>query len=201
MLWLCFDLVTAGDPFYSFVATHNRVETLERQTGPVELVVGGPHRLAEDMADSGVLAAAVGLAFALLRFRRRSLIGVVAVFLAGAAFAILACAGLAVISRYLMLFSALLCVFAAVAVLGWRLLPRDDPWRRFWIGAALVVTLAFVAEAPRSTTTSNPNATSWSTRAFSSRICTASPRTEPSTRAAALSPSPATEPSRASPPG
>jgi hypothetical protein len=149
VLWLCFDLVTAGDPFYSFVATHNRVETLERQTGPVELVVGGPHRLAEAMADSGVLAAAVGLAFALVRFRRRSLIGVAAVFLAGAAFAILACAGLAVISRYLMLVSALLCVFAAVAVLGWRLLPRDDPWRRFWIGAALVVTLAFVVEAPR----------------------------------------------------
>jgi hypothetical protein len=149
VLWVCFDLVTTGDPFYSFVATHSRVQALERQTGPVELVVGGPHRLTEAMAEAGVLAAAVGLAFALLRFRRRSLIGVVAVFLAGAAFAILACAGLAVISRYLMLVSALLCVFAAVALLGWRLLPRDDPWRRFWIGAALVVILAFVVEAPQ----------------------------------------------------
>jgi 4-amino-4-deoxy-L-arabinose transferase-like glycosyltransferase len=149
VLWLCFDLVTAGEPFYSFVATQNRVEALERQTGPVELVVGGPHRLTEVMAESGVLAAAVGLALALLRFRRRSLVGIVAVFLAGAAFAILACAGLSVISRYLMLLSALLCVFAAVALLGWRLLPRDDPWRRFWIGAALVVALAFIVEAPQ----------------------------------------------------
>jgi hypothetical protein len=48
-----------------------------------------------------------------------------------------------------MLVSSLLCVFAAVALLGWRMLPRDDPWRRFWIGAALVVILAFVVEAPQ----------------------------------------------------
>ena len=68
----------------------------------------------------------LGLAF----MRRRSLIGVVAAVLAGAAFAILACAGLAIIPRYTMLASAVLCVFCAAALLGWRLLPTEPSLAR-----------------------------------------------------------------------
>ena len=42
----------------------------------------------------------------------------------------LACAGLAIIPRYTMLAAAVLAVFAALGLLGWRLLDRGHPWRR-----------------------------------------------------------------------
>ena len=47
--------------------------------------------------------------------------------LALGAFAVLACAGLAIIPRYTMLAAAVLAVFAALALLGWRLLDRTIP--------------------------------------------------------------------------
>jgi hypothetical protein len=149
LIWFFFDLITAGDGLYSFTATHDRVQALERPTGPVELVVGGPHRLTEVLAEPGVIGAALGLVLALVWFRRRSLIGVVALLMAGAAFAVLASIGLAVISRYLMLTSAILCVFCAAALLGWRLLPAADPWRRRWLAIAVLLALIFVVQAPR----------------------------------------------------
>ena len=59
--------------------------------------------------------------------------GIAAAALALVAFAILACAGLAIIPRYTMLAASILAVFAAVALLGWRLLER---------GASLAAALA-----------------------------------------------------------
>jgi hypothetical protein len=142
-------LITAGEPLYSFTATRDRVDTLERQTGALDLVRDGPHRLADVMQPAGLLAAGAGLFLGLLLMRKRVVTGLAATLLAGAAFAFLACAGLAVIARYTMLASAILCVFAALALLGWRLLDRGDPWRRRWqLVAALLALLALVG-APR----------------------------------------------------
>jgi len=53
-----------------------------------------------------------------------------------------------VIARYLMLTSALLCIFSAVALLGWRLLPAADPWRRRWLAIAVVLAGFFAVEGP-----------------------------------------------------
>jgi hypothetical protein len=78
----------------------------------------------------------------------RAAIGIVAAVLALAAFAVLATAGLAIIPRYTMLAAAILAVFAALALLGWRLLGPDDPWRRPWQALAAVVALMFVAWGP-----------------------------------------------------
>jgi hypothetical protein len=97
----------------------------------------------------GLIGAAAGIALGLAFLRRRALIGVASAVLAGSAFAVLACAGLAIISRYTMLASALLCVFCALALLGWRLLPAGHPWRRRWQMIAAAVALAFVVQAPR----------------------------------------------------
>jgi hypothetical protein len=149
LLWGFFDLITAGDPLYSFTGTRDTVETLERKTGPVDLVLYGPRRLGEVMQIPGLLGAAAGMVLGLAFLRQRSLIGVVAAVLGGAAFAILASAGLAVIPRYTMLASAVLCVFAALALLGWRLLPGGHPWRRRWQLIAALVALAFVVQAPQ----------------------------------------------------
>jgi hypothetical protein len=149
LLWASFDLITTGDPLYSRSATRGRVESLERQTGPVDLVLYGPRRLAEVMEIPGLIAAAAGMALGLALMRRRALIGVFAAVLAGAAFAILASAGFSIISRYTMLASAVLCVFGAAALLGWRLLAADDRWRRRWQLIAATIAVIFVVQAPQ----------------------------------------------------
>jgi len=146
--WALFDWITAGSPTYSFTGTRETVDTLARQTGPVDLVLYGPRRLGEVLQWPGMVGAAGGVAFGLATLRRRAAIGVAAAALALAAFALLACAGLAIIPRYTMLAAAVLAVFAALALLGWRLLEPGHPWRRAWQAFAAVVAVMFVVWAP-----------------------------------------------------
>ncbi|HEX6228233.1 MAG TPA: hypothetical protein VFZ41_02090, partial [Solirubrobacterales bacterium] len=148
ILWALFDWITAGSPTHSFTGTRETVETLERQTGPIDLVLYGPRRLGEVLQWPGMVGAAGGIVLGLALLRRRSEVGVAAAVLALAAFAILACAGLAVIPRYTMLAAAVLAVFAALALLGWRLLDADHPRRRAWQGFAAVVAAMFVIWGP-----------------------------------------------------
>lgn len=149
LAWALFDLVTAGDPLYSFTGTRDTVETLERETGFVDFFLYGPRRLGEVMQIPGLFGAAAGMLLGLAFLRRRSLLGVAAAVLAGAAFGILATAGLAILPRYTMLASAVLCVFCAAALLGWRLLPSDHPWRRRWQLVGAVTAVLFVVQAPQ----------------------------------------------------
>jgi hypothetical protein len=146
--WALFDWITAGSPTYSFTGTRETVETLARQTGPIDLVLYGPRRLGEVLQWPGMVGAAGGVILGLAFLRRRAEIGVAATALALAAFAVLAGAGLAIIPRYTMLAAAVLAVFVAVALLGWRLLEPGQPWRRAWQALAAVVALMFVAWGP-----------------------------------------------------
>jgi hypothetical protein len=161
ILWALFDWVTAGSPTYSFTGTQQTVETLARKTGPVDLVLYGPRALGEVMQWPGMVGALGGVAFAaaILLSRRRSplftayspynlAIGLVAVVLSLGAFAVLACAGLAIIARYTMLAAAILAIFVALGLLGWRLLERGHPWRRAWQAFAAIVALMFVVWGP-----------------------------------------------------
>jgi hypothetical protein len=148
VLWALFDAITAGDALYSWTGTKETVETLERQTGPVDLVLYGPRRLGEVLQWPGMVGAAGGVVLGLAFMRRRSALGVAAAALALLAFAILACGGLAILPRYTMLAAAILAIFAALALLGWRLLESDHPWRRRWQLFAGLVALMFVAWLP-----------------------------------------------------
>ena len=130
ILWALFDLITTGSPTYSWTGTKETVETLERQTGPVDLVLYGPRRLGEVLQWPGMVGAFGGVVLGLTFLRRRSLLGVAAAALALGAFALLACGGLAILPRYTMLAAAILAIFAAVGLLGWRLLGPGHPWRR-----------------------------------------------------------------------
>jgi hypothetical protein len=144
LLWALFDWITAGSPTYSFTGTRETVDTLERQTGPVDLVLYGPRRLGEVLQWPGMVGAAGGIALGLAFLRKRAAIGVCAAALALVAFAVLACAGLAIIPRYTMLAAAVLAIFVALALLGWRLLESGHPWRRAWQAFAVVVALMLV---------------------------------------------------------
>jgi len=145
ILWALFDLITTGSPTYSWTGTKETVETLERQTGPVDLVLYGPRRLGEVLQWPGMVGAFGGLVLGLAFLRRRSALGAAAAALALGAFALLACAGLAILPRYTMLAAAILAIFAGVGLLGWRLLEPGHPWRRPWqVFAALVLAMFLV---------------------------------------------------------
>jgi hypothetical protein len=148
LAWGLFDLITAGSATYSFTGTKDTVDTLERQTGPVDLVLYGPRRLGEVLQWPGMVGAAGGIALALAFMRRRAVLGVAAAALALAAFALLAVAGLAIIPRYTMLAAAVLAIFCAAGLLGWRLLAPGHPWRRRWQLFAALVAVMFVAWGP-----------------------------------------------------
>lgn len=148
ILWAAFDLLTTGNPAYSWTGTKETVEALERQTGPVDLVLYGPRRLGEVLQWPGMVGAFGGVVGGLAFLRRRSALGVAAAALALLAFAILACGGLAILPRYTMLAAAVLSIFAALGLLGWRLLEPGHRWRRAWQLFAAVVALMFVIWLP-----------------------------------------------------
>lgn len=146
--WALFDLITTGSPTYSWTGTKETVETLERQTGPVDLILYGPRRLGEVLQWPGMVGAFGGVVLGLAFLRRRSTLGVAAAALALGAFALLACGGLAILPRYTMLAAAILAIFVAVGLLGWRLLEPGHPWRRRWQVFAAIVLAMFLVWLP-----------------------------------------------------
>ena len=147
-LWILFDTITTGEPLYSLTGTQETVETLDRHTGPVDLVLYGPRALGEVLQWPGMVGALGGVVLGFLYLRRRSALGIAAAALALAAFAFLGAAGLAIIARYTMLAAAILSIFVAVALLGWRLLEPDHRARRPWQVFAGIVALMFVLWLP-----------------------------------------------------
>jgi hypothetical protein len=148
LAWALFDWITTGSPTYSFTGTRETVDTLARHTGPVDLVLYGPRALGEVLQWPGMVGAAGGVALGFAFLRHRSALGLVAAALALGAFALLGGAGLAIIARYTMLAAAVLAIFAALALLGWRLLEPAHPWRRRWQLFAGVVLLMFALWLP-----------------------------------------------------
>jgi hypothetical protein len=146
--WAVFDWITAGSPTYSLTGTRETVATLDRHTGLVDLVLWGPRALGEVLQWPGMVGAAGGLILGFCFLRRRSTLGIAATILALGAFALLAVGGLAIIARYTMLAAAVLAVFAALGLLGWRLLDAGHPWRRAWQGFAVVVAAMAVIWVP-----------------------------------------------------
>ncbi|MGN6556641.1 MAG: hypothetical protein ACTHLH_01345 [Solirubrobacterales bacterium] len=148
ILWLLFDGITTGNFLYSLTGTQETVTALERKTGPVDLVLYGPRALGEVLQWPGMVGALGGVVLGFAFLRRRSALGIAAAVLALAAFAFLAAAGLAIIARYTMLLAAILSIFVALALLGWRLLETGHPWRRRWQLFAGVILLMFILWLP-----------------------------------------------------
>ena len=148
ILWIFFDAIATGEPLYSLTGTQATVETLDRHSGPIDVLLYGPRALGEVLQWPGMVGALAGVVLGWLYLRRRSILGIAAAVLALLAFAFLGAAGLAILARYTMLLAAILAIFVAVALLGWRLLEPGHPARRPWQVVAAIVALMFVIWLP-----------------------------------------------------
>ncbi len=149
MLWALSDLAVTGDPLHSLTGTRSTAEDLGRITGLQHVPTTLPRRLGEILREPVLFGAAVGGVLSLWRLRTRGpLLGATAGVLAIAAFCVLATAGLSILTRYLLLPATILAIFAAAAICGWTLLPREDPWRLRWAALGLITALGCVAFIP-----------------------------------------------------
>jgi len=148
LLWALTDLAITGDPLHSLTGTRDTAQQLGRVTGLSRLPSTLPRRLGEILRVPGLIAAAGGLVLTLVHLRGRATTGAAATAVALVAFCLLAAAGLSILTRYLLLASTLLAIFAGAAVAGWTELPRGDPWRVRWMAFGALVVVLFVAFAP-----------------------------------------------------
>jgi dolichyl-phosphate-mannose-protein mannosyltransferase len=149
VIWAAFDWIVSGDPLYSLTGTQDTVTTLHRDTGIADAIRLAPRRLGEILREPVLLGAAGGIFFGLIAVRRKTALPAASAALALAAFGLLAVAGLAVITRYLLLTGVFLAVLAAGGILGWLSLDRDDPWRVRWMGFAAITLLALLVFVPQ----------------------------------------------------
>jgi len=148
LLWALSDLIVTGDPLHSLTGTRDNADRLGRVTGLQHVPTTVPRRIGETLREPALLGAAGGGIMTLLWMRERARLGAIAGVLAVLAFSILATAGLPIITRYLLLPSAILAVFCGAGLAGWLLLDRDDPHRRPWQAFAVVTALAFAVFTP-----------------------------------------------------
>jgi hypothetical protein len=107
-----------------------------------------PRRLGEILREPVLFGAAGGGVLSLLWLRRRALAPAVVGVVAIVAFALLATAGLPILTRYLILPAAILAIFCGAGVFGWQHLAREDPRRRWWMAFAALAVLALAAFVP-----------------------------------------------------
>jgi hypothetical protein len=144
LLWFSSDLAITGDPLHSLTGTRSTAESLHRVTGLQHVPTATPRRLGEILREPVLFGAVVGGVLSLWRLRSRGILtGAAAGVLAIVAFALLATAGLSILTRYLLFPATLLAIFAAAGICAWTELPRADPWRNRWLalGALTVVGL------------------------------------------------------------
>jgi hypothetical protein len=148
LVWVISDLAITGDALWSLTNTQHTATTLDRVTGIANVPEYIPRRIGEILAPAGLLAAAVGGVLSLLWLRSRALPGAIAGVVAVVVFAAFASVGLPINTRYAFLAAAILCVFAGAGVFGWTRLDREDPRRRWWMGAGALVLVVLLAYAP-----------------------------------------------------
>jgi hypothetical protein len=148
LVWAGTDYLVTGDPSWTRHQTERVAELRSLPTG----LLGLPGVLASHLGGilwvSGLAAAVVGVALALVRLPRPLAPALVLAALSALSVVTLAASGLPVLQRFLFLPAALACLFAAVAALGWRALPRRDPLRAPWRSAGVVLLVVMAAFVP-----------------------------------------------------
>jgi hypothetical protein len=146
VIWMLSDLLITGDPLFSLTGTTELASKLERPTGLDDVPSVMPRRLGEIVRLPELIAAVLGFAAGMVWLRRRTLLPTAVAALNVLAFLVFAVAGLSLLGRYLFLAASMLCLFAALAVLGWQALPPEHPARRLWrpAGAGILLVIAVV---------------------------------------------------------
>jgi hypothetical protein len=148
VLWVISDGAITGHPLWSLTNTRNTARVLHRPTGILNVPYYGARRLGEVLGPDGLLAAAIGGLLALRYARTQALLGAAAGVLAVVALAIVGAAGLPIQDRYVFLAAAILTVFAGAGLAGSWSLPAEDPHRRVWRAASVLVAIAVLASLP-----------------------------------------------------
>jgi hypothetical protein len=153
LLWFLSDWVITGDPLHSLTGTRSTAESLGRVTGLQHVPTAAPRRLGEILREPVLFGAAVGGVLSLWKLRTRGILtGAAAGVLAIVAFALLATAGLSILTRYLLFPATLLAIFAAAGICGWTELPRTDPWRTRWMALAALTIAGLLVFIPSQVT-------------------------------------------------
>lgn len=149
LVWIGSDIAITGEPLWSF---HQARATAER-LGDEESALGTLEWTAK--AWKGLLhvvpaiVSLAGAALAASFLPRRAAIPLALLAFGVASYMTIGLAGLPLYTRYFFLPATMLCLMAAVAVLGWRELPEGARARGWWrvagpaLGAALVVSGPF----------------------------------------------------------
>ena len=149
VVWALMDLIVTGDALHSLHGTSALAEAADRRRGLGQVPRWGAEYLGFTLREPVLLGMVVGLVFAWLHARRRSVLPFVVVGAMLAVFAIGPIFGLPLIGRYVRTPAVLLTLFFALAVVGWTLLARDHPQRKVWMALGAVVAVVFVAFLPR----------------------------------------------------
>jgi len=148
LLWLLSDLLVTGNGLWSLTHTKATAETLDRVTGIRNVPEYIPRRIGEVVRPVELAGAALGGVLSLMWMRQRAAIPAVVGVVAVLVFAALASFGLPIDTRYAFLAAAILCLFCAVGVFGWLLLPPDTSGRRGWALAGGTILLGLIVSIP-----------------------------------------------------
>jgi hypothetical protein len=147
LVWLAFDLAVTGDPLHSLHGTSEAAERIGRPRGLDTSLRAGPGFLEFILSEPIAWGGLVGCLLALFAFYRQSLVPLALLALGLAGFVVLGVFGLPLLPRYLLVPSAMLALFCAVVLTGWRDVERGRA-RAGWIGAAVVLAAALAFSVP-----------------------------------------------------
>lgn len=146
--WALFDIVVTGDALHSLHGTQALAAEVGRPRGAgTALNAIGP-AFVDFLGSPLALAGMAGAVLSLGVLRRRAFLPAAMLGLGLVTFVAIGAAGLAVIPRYLIAPAALTGLFAIVAIVGWRQLPRDDPRRAPWAAGATILAVMLALTAP-----------------------------------------------------
>ncbi|MDQ3850604.1 MAG: hypothetical protein M3296_08335, partial [Actinomycetota bacterium] len=150
LLWTGVDAAVTGAPLFSLTHTSGLAEELGRQRGLSD-VPDAMLAFLRGLDKAPVFSAGiVGLLVATLLVPRRARVPLALLLVGLATFVLVGVAGLSVISRYLLVPSLMVMVFAAVALGGWTMLREGVALRRGWaLAAGLVIAYGLAFTVPR----------------------------------------------------
>jgi hypothetical protein len=148
VVWFSFDLLSTGDPFHSLHGTQELAGVLGRPRGADTALLTLPRYLefvmAEPLLWTGLAGVLAGLAF----LYRQSLLPAAILALGLLSFLALGVAGLPLLYRYVFVPALMLCLFAVIALAGWRYLTPGRARRTWLVAAGPVAALLAVLWVP-----------------------------------------------------